>query len=193
MRSTTVKTVTKRRKRRWRPDLMEEVRRLGADGLPAEVIVHEHLAVDPRFGDIQRKPSVSTVRRFLADIQAGERWRFTDADDPDDALFVLESLAAVVTHTEGRVQHITEPQAALIARIRRARPNLRGWTAYRFALRYLEATATGEPTDALDIRLAQANPAVDGLGDEQWDRWVTGGRLAGADLGTKEDDDGEKA
>jgi hypothetical protein len=93
---------------------------------------------------------------------------------------ILEVLREVNDRTDGRVTSLTRAEARWVTLVSRARPEVRGWEAYRWAHRYIEWEATGESTEALDLQLARANPILAGLqgGVTAMDRRARAGRVA---------------
>lgn len=147
------KNDTKRRPRRWSlpPAMLDVVRDLADRGYTGKEVL-DQLAADER-SDPNRLPKLRTIQRAISDMSSTDSgdWSFGQGD-PDDDRLVLETLAAVTRATKRRT--LTQAEAGWAARIRRARPDLTPWQAFRFARRYVEWRARNEPTTALDAQLA---------------------------------------
>ncbi|MFN2484265.1 MAG: hypothetical protein ABR509_04925 [Candidatus Limnocylindria bacterium] len=60
----------------------------------------------------------------------------------------------MIKATEGRVRSLSRDEAEWVVRVRRARPDLHPWLAYKYATRYRARDDRGESTEGLDIQLA---------------------------------------
>jgi hypothetical protein len=79
-------------------------------------------------------------------------WSLAGAS-PGEAARVLPVLAAVIERTEGRRTFLTTAEAAMVARVSEAAPDLPPWQTYQLAHRYIDA---GSATEDLDQLLAFA-------------------------------------
>ena len=176
MKSITDNKAVKRRNR-WSQEVRDRVTILAAQAMtPADI--ERDLRLDPHFATMLT-PTARTIQRMLADADtaASGTWSFGSGKverGPDYDRLVLETLAAVVKATKGRVQSLTTDEAEWIVRVRRARPDFSPVLAFRFARRYIAWQAAHTPTPGLDLQLARANPVAEGLDDAAWDRRATG-------------------
>ena len=104
-----------------------------------------------------RIPSLRTVQNIRTALvkDPTEPWTLGEADDPDDAQYVLAALAEVVSQSAGRQRQITNAEAEWIIRLRLAAPDIPAWDAYVYARRYLGRESREESTAELDIAVAQ--------------------------------------
>ena len=143
----------RRRTRRTDPDVVSLIERLALEGWTATQTLRQ-LEGSDEYAD--RAPSLRTVQdiaRRVTPQSPGEQWTFATSD-PDDAGTVLAALAAAIGRTGGRVNRISLDEAAMIARIARARPTIPPVTAWECARLYLARKRSGHSTDGLDAFLA---------------------------------------
>lgn len=155
-------------KRRGRPridgDVEFEIKRLAHRGwTPAQI--HRELERRPKFRG--RVPVNRTVQRAVARLKPppdegdeGEEWSLADAD-PAEAALVLPALAEVLEFLAGDITGAPRPyfpkkQAAWIAHLRTAAPDMPGLWAFFMAMDYWVFSLAGEPMDALDELVAFA-------------------------------------
>lgn len=133
---------------RWStdPDVEDEIRSYVALGMtPGQAL--RRMTADSRYRD--RLPSLRTAQRIVSQIApTGERWSFATAS-PDEARWVLPVIAALGANA------LSRETAGWIARVRRAVPGLPPDDAFRWAIRYQAAAASGRDTAALDARFAR--------------------------------------
>lgn len=117
--------------------------------------------VAAELNDGEGLPSVRTIQAWLAapenrpDNDTGPAWTLADANGPEAAV-ILESLAAAIEETEGRVQHFSKCLAGWIVKVGCAAPDLSPWQRYVYANHYRERTKAKLDTSSLDAVLALA-------------------------------------
>jgi hypothetical protein len=121
--------------------------------------IYRHLQNQKRNStDRSPLPSKSSIDRLIDKLKPSDTsgsWSFTDADvDPDDARLVLDTLAAVVERTEGRVASLSRDLATWVVRIRHAAPSIPPWDSYVMATLFQNATSQGWATEFLELTLA---------------------------------------
>ena len=146
------------------PDEIKEAVQTKAYGEPRwsaaqmrEWLVREYPDLDPR----RDLPQQRRIYDWMAEEKArsrGEPWTLADERNPADAQLVTDVIREVTVRTEGKGR-ATKAEAYWIVRVRRARPDLHPWIAYRFARRYVvvqEQIAAGKRAgyDPLDRNLA---------------------------------------
>lgn len=113
---------------------------------------------DPSFAG--RVPETRTVQHIIRAVRMtrnpADAWSLASDTDPDiDAALVLRTLAAVHTLTAGKVAFLTQDEARMVTRIRRAHPGMASVQAYVMAHRYLAKRRASEPSTVdLDLELA---------------------------------------
>lgn len=121
---------------------------------PAEIA--KLLSEDGEYRHLRgRIPKLRTIKKYAALAKKGlpgasVPWRFTDAP-ADEVPLVMPVVAAVIEKSAGRVREISKAEAALVARIVRAAPDVPPWTAYRLARRIL-----ADPDAAGDVQIELA-------------------------------------
>lgn len=103
-------------------------------------------------------PALRTVQERVKRLRVRDtsgRWVFAEAD-PGEAGPVLESIAAVIEQTDGRIRQVTRAEAAWITRLANARPTLPAYERWFLARFYLTRTANNDPVGDLDSYLAFA-------------------------------------
>jgi hypothetical protein len=155
-------------KRRHLPlDIEQQITTYGLRGVGA-VAIEEYLNNDARYAG--RVPTLRTIQRRVKEIRPPDPsgpWSFSDAD-VDEARLVLPILAAAILDGEG--QGITRGEAALIAQIAEACPDLAEQSALNvlyLARLYQARSANKERTNDLDAYLAFAA----WRGDEEYATW----------------------
>ena len=138
-------------------DVVTEIWRLAALGLsPAQI--EDALCDDERFED--RVPDRRTIQRWAREVikrGGGPRWRLSEPEEdqrPVAEKYVLDSLAAVIHVTEGRVSQLSEGEARWIAHLRSLVPGLRAFEAYLLAQDYGTLVAREADTGGLDAYVA---------------------------------------
>jgi hypothetical protein len=155
-------------------DILQEITSLALRGwAPGQV--YAELAKAPAFRD--RLPARRTVERHVAAVtpRAAEPWVWCD---DDDAPVVLEALAEVIHRTDGRKVQFSRGEAAWVARVRRAVPDLPCYPAYLLARAYLLREEAEEQAADLDGFLAFA-PWRSNTHRQRWEeaisnRWIPG-------------------
>lgn len=103
-------------------------------------------------------PALRTVQDRVKRLRVPDtsgRWVFAEAD-PGEAGPVLESVAAVIEQTDGRIRQVTRAEATWIGRLAVARPTLPPFERWFLARFYLTRTANNDPVGDLDSYLAFA-------------------------------------
>ena len=123
-----------------------------------------------------RVPTLRTIQRYVRALSAPDlsgQWSPFEGD-PEDVAAVLPVLAAVLEKTEGRTQQLTREEAAQVARVCRAAPDIPPWEAYGLARAAVVAKWTKASTEGLDHYLALAPWRDDG---ERYARAFLSGRI----------------
>jgi len=104
-----------------------------------------------------RLPTIRTIQRIVADVKdVSPEWSIATAD-PADLPLVVGVLPELVEQTGGRRLAFTTSEAAWVARVRRAAPDLAAkWALWLAAYKYLTRDQKKEPTTDLDLLLAFA-------------------------------------
>ena len=105
----------------------------------------------------KRAPSKSTVDRRVRALKALDtsgRWFMNLDTEPETAALILGTIAVVIEATGGRVRSLTNTEAAWIATIRAAYPDIDAWDSYRLTRLFITRDALEQPTDDLDTYLA---------------------------------------
>lgn len=103
-------------------------------------------------------PALRTVQDRVKKLRVPDtsgRWAFAEAE-PGEAGPVLETVAAVIEQTAGRVRQVTRTEAAWINRLAIARPTLPPYERWFLARFYLTRSANNDPVGDLDSYLAFA-------------------------------------
>jgi hypothetical protein len=103
-------------------------------------------------------PDVRTVQRIVRQVRASDPsgpWSPANGE-LSDVRAVLDVLAAVIEHTEGRTISLTNGEALWVERLNRAAPGLPPLEAWRLARLYLARAARNDSTEDLDVLLAFA-------------------------------------
>lgn len=144
------------KKRRIKGHVQEKIEVLALRRRSAKQI-YDQLSEDEDI-DPDDLPTLRTVERIVNDVRPRDTsapWSLADSD-ADNVPAVLETLAAVIEFTEGRVTHLTRAQATWIARIRRAAPDLALWRVYLVAMMYQKEEEKNADASGLDAYLAFA-------------------------------------
>lgn len=152
----------RRRRRNWPPLLLSRIAELTATTASAAEI-HRQLKQEAESGraDFGKGdvPALRTLQDIVADYRPPDDsglWSLADADG-DEAALVPPLLAVLARQPLGRLRHPTREQARLIARIRRAAPDLPlGLSLLVLAIVYRDRRNQGMPTVDLDTFLAFA-------------------------------------
>jgi hypothetical protein len=111
---------------------------------------------DPTLGD-DVKPSARTLQRYIDEQRSGPdtsgAWQFGDPSITNQAL-ILDTLAELVTWTEGQTQLITTAEAEMLIELAPHTPGLSIRHRWRLAMLYRLRRARGAPTLDLDQFLA---------------------------------------
>ncbi len=143
------------RRRRIEARALSEIK-LGALGNLSAPNVSDLLKGLHKAGEITWVPSLRTIQEVMRQHSPPDPsgpWSVADALD-DDAALVLPVLAAIAERTSGRRSSFTRREAELIAKIRRAAPDLDLIAAFAYAREYMLCKERGVSTDDLDIGLA---------------------------------------
>src|SRR5262249_49009895 len=131
-----------------------------------------------------RVPDRRTVQRIVKASRPHDSsgpWVLRDAD-PEHARVVLETLAAVIQHTEGRIVELTRAEAERVVFLHRAAPDLpplNGWSlAQVYALREARADSVAD----LDHLLAFAPWRHGKPGWDRYDHAIAAGWIVEAPL-----------
>ena len=120
--------------------------------------IHHELVKLQEHGQLSDVPTLRTVQRIVADMtrnRGGDPWDMVEAE-PEDVGLLLDTLAAVIDATEGRVKQLTRDDARWVVRLAAARPELTPLDAWKVGRYYQLLRADGQPTDHLDHWLAYA-------------------------------------
>ena len=146
-------TRSRKRRRNQDADVIEAIEEMAnVEQLSAAKI---HVRLEQVFGDRAPK-SVRTTQSIVADLRGkddSEPWALLDAE-PATVRLVLDVLAAVVGHTEGRRAHLTRKEVDLIVAVDAAAHDLDPWDKYRLARAYLLRRTRNAATSDLDLMLA---------------------------------------
>lgn len=143
---------TRHRKRRIPGHVEQAIRELALRDFSAAQIATEL----ERRGE-NDVPDARTIRSIAAEVTAdpSDPWTLREAD-PESAELVMPVLREVIEQTDGRRERFTVAQAAWIAKLRRAAPDLLPWSTYVLASFYTNHERLGHPTDHLDKLVAFA-------------------------------------
>jgi hypothetical protein len=167
--------VTRHRKSYLDGDIEAAIETMAVDGwTPAQISKELHR--QEQF--MGRVPEDRTIQRRVAALQARDAsgaWSVADATTRD-ARLILDTLAAVIEHTAGRVLSLTRSEAAWVARIYHAAPELHPLWRWRLARLYRLREAHHESVADLDAMLAFA-PWREGA-KQRYDKAVRAGWVA---------------
>ena len=143
---------TRKRRRRIAGHVEQAIRELALRGFSTAQIATE---LERR--DENDVPDARTIRSIAAEVisDPSDSWTLREAD-PESAELVMPVLRAVIEQTDGRRERVTVAQAAWIAKLRRAAPDLLPWSTYVLASFYTNHERLGQPTDHLDKLVAFA-------------------------------------
>jgi hypothetical protein len=136
-------------------DVQAEIQNLALAGWGATQI-GKHLDAQEQF--LGRVPPLRTIQRMVADVQTRDSsgaWRVPEAD-PTEVRLLLDTLAAVIERSQGRITGLTKAEAGLVVRIHQAAPELELINVWLLARVYRGREARDEPTADLDAMLAFA-------------------------------------
>lgn len=150
-------TPVRRTKRRLSRKVLDKIEELANDGYAATQVLIE-LQKDRNLKG-EYLPPLRTLQRIIRDDiipqDPSGPWSLADSEGID-APAILEVLAEVISHTEGRVKSVTRNEAKWIVSISRAVPDLPTWGVFTLARAYLKREETKESTADLDTYLAFA-------------------------------------
>lgn len=138
-------------------DVVTEIWRLAALGMSPRQI-EDALYDDPRFED--RVPDRRTIQRWAREMikrRGGPPWSLSEPQGDQAQTseeYALESLAAVIHVTEGRVSQLAEGEARWIIHLRSKVPTLRAFEAYLLAQEYASRLGQDLDTAGLDAYVA---------------------------------------
>lgn len=151
-----------RRRSRWHPDIEGALADLAAKGPPGYSAAVIYGELQEQFkGSTMPIPDERTISNRLRDLRPRDPsapWTVRDDASSADAALIMPVLATVIAETRGQKRQLTRTEAAWLVRVRRARPDLLPWWAYRFARAYVAAELQGDndALGALDEQLALA-------------------------------------
>ena len=136
-------------------DVVVEIHTLAAAGANAAQI-ERHLSAVPEFAD--RLPGLRTIQKFARQVKVGERTWSAMKAHPVEAHLVMPVLGELARR--GIVTSLAPAMAQWIASVRRIRPEIDLYDAFRFAVRYQSATPA--QMQEIDVDLAQhPRPPID--------------------------------
>lgn len=104
-------------------------------------------------------PSLRTLQDIVREMtpppDESGRWALPSAE-PEDVALVMPVVSAVAEATRGQLQEITRAEAACVAQVRRAAPELPLLVTYQTARLYVARAARKETTTDLDLFLSAA-------------------------------------
>lgn len=134
--------------------ICEAIERLALDGFrPAEI--HRRLPGLLGTNDVPTLRTVQNIARQVTPRDTSEDWGVA-TDASEDAAVLLPFLASITERTDGRIRRLTRNEAAMVARLLRAVPDLPAETAFRLARDYLGRMEHGQDAADLDAFLAFA-------------------------------------
>lgn len=155
---------TTRRRSRWSHKVEDAIADLAARDMSASAIREElHNRLHFEWKEIPSERAIDDRLQKLRPRDPADPWRLADGAGHTASL-VLPVLAALIEETGGRKTSLTRLEASWIVRVRRARPDLLPWWAYRFARAYVAADLANDDVAlaVLDAQLALA-PAQEPL------------------------------
>lgn len=152
----------------WVVELVESRLRWGSS--PKEVVAE--LEEMERRGDIGWAPSARTIRSWIATGRIRRPRRPEDpwslvTGHPDDLALVVPVLP-LVAHVPTRMNALSVREAEVIARVRRAAPDLPIAAAATVGVLYAAREQKGRSTAELDLYLAMHTWRWDGESPEEW-------------------------
>lgn len=154
-RSLAKHSATERKRRHVPLEVERAIGNLALRGF-TPIQIYRHLEEKEEFkGKLPSLRTVQTIVKQNLPRDPSEPWSLADSKR-GDVPSVLETLAAVIEQTEGRITSLSVAQAEWIARIDSAAPDIDPWDRFLVTVMYQKLAETDGSTKDLDAFLAFA-------------------------------------